>query len=110
MLIKLEHLIVQQLFSILTLSERLYEGTESFTLAFLKRVNTNIPPKMLGFSHISDNTDKKSAVYLIKNRMVGGKKINDASRRQYSSRKHYVIFKHVTNLYRLLSGTGISLQ
>lgn len=75
MLIKLEHLIVQQLFSILTLFERLYEGTESLcTLAFLKRVNTNIPPKMLGFSHISDNTDKKSAVYLIKNRMVGGEK------------------------------------
>lgn len=44
MLIKLEHLIVQQLFSILTLFERLCEGTESlFSLAFLKRVNTNIP-------------------------------------------------------------------
>ena len=43
---------------------------------------------MLGLSHVSDNIDKKSAVYLIKNRMVGGGKINDASRRQYSSRKH----------------------
>lgn len=29
---------------------------------------------MLGFSHVSDNIDKKSAVYLIKNRMVGGGK------------------------------------
>lgn len=103
MLIKLEHIIVQQLFSILTLFEGLCEGTESLFFPCSFEESTQISHKNAGFlTCLFDNIDKKSAVYLIKNRMVEGEKINDASRRYYFSRKHYVIFKHVTNLHRLL--------
>lgn len=48
--------------------------------------------------------DKKSRVHLVRNRMVGGKKSVKHSE-DSTLLGNAVIFKHVTNLYKLLSDT-----
>lgn len=63
---------------------------------------------MLGFSYIPYNIDKKFIVYLLRDRMAGGKKSMMQSE-DSTPLRNTVIFKHVTSLYMLLLGTGLSL-
>lgn len=63
MLIKLEHLIVQQLFSILTLFEGLCEGTESLFFPCSFEESTQIFHKKYWFSHMSLITLIKNLQY-----------------------------------------------